>query len=96
MKRLMSEKVPLEYEFAEWLHRRKLLSQKAVRSHLAALRRALSKRDLRSFLFISLTDSKERWVQRLYKEFLCEHFAHILIPLLQEADWISEIKRGKK
>ena len=76
--------IPLEDEFEEWLRSRKLLSQRTVRRHIAALRRALSQRDLRSFLFATLIDSKERWAQRLYKEFLCEHFAHVLLPLLRE------------
>ena len=76
--------VPLEEEFAEWLRRRKLLSQRTVQRHLSALRRVLSQRDLKDFLFVTLIDSRERQAQRLYKEFLCEHFAHILLPLLRE------------
>ena len=76
--------VPLEDEFAAWLRRRKLLSQRTVQRHLSALRRVLSQRDLKDFLFVTLIDSRERQAQRLYKEFLCEHFAHFLLPLLRE------------
>ena len=76
--------VPLEDEFAEWLRRRKLLSQRTVQRHLSALRRVLSQRDLKDFLFVTLIDGRERQAQRLYKEFLCEYFAHILLSLLRE------------
>lgn len=80
---MSAEKVPLEDEFAAWLLRKKLLSQRTVQRHLSALRRVLSQRDLKDFLFVTLIDSRERQAQRLYKEFLCEHFAHILLPLLR-------------
>ena len=86
--------VPLEEEFAEWLRSRKLLTQRTVQRHLSALRRVLSQRDLKDFLFVTLIDSRERQAQRLYKEFLCEYFAHILLPLLRERSSSTPFPEG--
>jgi len=76
--------VPLEDEFAEWLRRRKLLSQSTARNHLARLRRLVADYDLRGVLFAVVPDKNTSLTQRYYKEFLCEYFAHILLPLLRE------------
>ena len=87
MKGLMSEKAPLEEEFMDWLYHKKLLSYRTIRRHIATLRHSLASRDLRTYLLATLTDSRERITQRYYKEFLCEHFTHIIIPLLQSEEW---------
>ena len=85
MRELMSaEKVPLEEEFMDWLRHRKLLTHRTIEKHIATLRRSLATRDLRAYLLATLTDSRERMTQHYYKEFLCEHFAHIILPLLQD------------
>ncbi|MCD6138975.1 MAG: hypothetical protein J7J91_10535 [Deltaproteobacteria bacterium] len=80
----MSEKVPLEDEFKEWLHRRKLLSRSTVDSHIARLRRAVADCGIRGFLTAATADKRTRQTQIYYKEFLCEHFIHVLLPLLQQ------------
>ena len=77
-------KVPLEDEFAEWLRSRKLLSRSTVDTHIARLRRAVADYSIRGFLTAALTDKRIRQTQIYYKEFLCEHFIHILLPLLQQ------------
>jgi len=74
---------PLEEEFIDWLFHRKLLTHKTIKRHIATLRRSLESRDLRTYLLATLTDSRERITQRYFKEFLCEHFAPIIIPLMQ-------------
>ena len=74
---------PLEEEFIDWLLHRKLLTHKTIKRHIATLRRSLESRDLRTYLLATLTDSRERITQRHFKEFLCEHFAPIIIPLMQ-------------
>ncbi len=76
--------VPLEDEFVEWLHRRKLLSHSTARNHLARLRRLIADYDLRGIFFAVVPDKNISLTQRYYKEFLCEYFAHILLPLLRE------------
>ena len=80
----MSGKAPLEEEFIDWLYHKKLLSYRTIRRHIATLRHSLESRDLRAYLLATLTDSRERMTQRYYKEFLCEHFSHIILPLLQD------------
>ena len=95
MRRLMSEKAPLEEEFIDWLLHRKLLTHRTIKKHIATLRRSLASRDLRTYLLATLTDSRERMTQRYYKEFLCEHFAHIILPLLQD-EMRSERAREQK
>ena len=85
MKGLMSAgEVPLEEEFMDWLFHRKLLTHKTIKKHIATLRRSLESRDLRAYLLATLPDSRERITQRYYKEFLAEHFSHIILPLLQD------------
>jgi len=83
---MSAEKAPLEEEFIDWLYHKKLLTHRAIRRHIATLRRSLESRDLRAYLLATLTDSRERMTQRYYKEFLCEHFTHIIIPLLQSGE----------
>ena len=81
---MSAEKVPLEEEFIDWLFHKKLLTHRTIRRHIATLRRSLASRDLRTYLLATLTDSRERITQRYYKEFLCEHFIHTILPLLQD------------
>jgi len=76
--------VPLEEEFIDWLYHKKLLSYRTIKRHIATLRYSLASRDLRTYLLATLTDSRERTTQRYYKEFLAEHFSHIILPLLQD------------
>ena len=83
----MSGKAPLEEEFIDWLYHKKLLTHRTIRRHIATLRRSLASRDLRTYLLATLTNSRERITQRYYKEFLAEHFTHIIIPLLQSEEW---------
>jgi len=84
MEGLMSGKAPLEGEFIDWLYHKKLLTHRTIRRHIATLRRSLASRDLRTYLLATLTNSRERTTQRYYKEFLAEHFTHIILPLLQD------------
>ena len=91
---MSTEKVPLEEEFIDWLYHKKLLSYRTIRRHIATLRRSLESRDLRTYLLATLTDSRERMTQCYYKEFLCEHFSHIILPLLQD-EMRSERARQK-
>ena len=95
MKGLMSEKAPLEEEFMDWLFHRKLLTHKTIKRHIATLRRSLESRDLRAYLLATLTDSRERMTQRYYKEFLAEHFTHIILPPLQD-EMRSESEQNRK
>ena len=81
---MSAEKVPLEEEFMDWLRHKKLLTHRTIKKHITTLRRSLASRDLRTYLLATLTDSRERITQRYYKEFLCERFVHIILPLLQD------------
>ena len=81
---------PLEEEFIDYLFHRKLLTHKTIKRHIATLRRSLESRDLRTYLLATLTDSRERITQRYFKEFLCEYFAPIIIPLMQSEERGSE------
>jgi len=74
---------------------KKLLTHRTIKKHIATLRRSLASRDLRTYLLTTLTDSRERMTQRYYKEFLCEHFTHIILPLLQD-EMRSERAREQK
>jgi len=76
--------VPLEGEFMDWLYHKKLLTHRTIRRHIATLRHSFASRDLRAYFLATLTDSRERITQRYYKEFLAEHFSHIILPLLQD------------
>jgi len=79
----MSKKAPLEEAFEEWLRRRKLLSQSTVQNYLVRLRRLIADYGLQGVLFTVILDKHNRLTQRYYKEFLCEYFSHIILPLLQ-------------
>ena len=79
----MSVKVPLEEEFREWLLRRKLLSRSTVDTHITRLRRAIADYTLRTFLMSAVADKRIRQTQIYYKEFLCEYYIPLLLPLLQ-------------
>ena len=81
---MSAEKAPLEEEFIDWLYHKKLLSYRTIRRHIATLRHSFASRDLRAYFLAALTDSRERITQRYYKEFLAEHFSHIILPLLQD------------
>jgi len=82
----MSKKAPLEDEFREWLLRRKLLSQSTVQNHLVRLRRLIADYGLQGTLFTVILDKRNRLTQRYYKEFLAEHFSHIILPLLRSEE----------
>jgi len=88
--------VPLEEEFMDWLFHRKLLTHKTIKKHIATLRRSLESRDLRAYLLATLIDSRERMTQRYYKEFLCEHFSHVIIPLLQDEVRSERASKNRK
>ena len=88
--------IPLEEEFIDWLLHRKLLTHRTIKKHIATLRRSLASRDLRTYLLATLTDSRERMTQRYYKEFLCEHFAHIILPLLQDEMRGERVSKNRK
>ena len=92
----MSKKAPLEDEFREWLLRRKLLSQSTVQNHLVRLRRLIADYTLQGLLFAVVLDKRNRLTQRYYKEFLCEHFSHIILPLLQDEEREREIRKEKE
>ena len=84
MNPLMSaEKAPLEDEFAEWLLRRKLLSRSTVETHITRLRRAVADYGIRGFLTAATADKRIRQTQIYYKEFICEYYIPLLLPLLQ-------------
>jgi len=78
------EVAPLEEQFREWLRRRKLLSQSTVEAHLARLRRSIAENGMRIFLTSAVADKSIRQTQIYYKEFLCEYFLPMLLPLLQQ------------
>ena len=88
--------IPLEEEFIDWLLHRKLLTHRTIKKHIATLRRSLESRDLRAYLLATLIDSRERMTQRYYKEFLCEHFAHIILPLLQDEVRSERASKNRK
>ena len=90
----MSKKAPLEEEFEEWLRRRKLLSQSTVQNYLVRLRRLIADYGLQGILFAVILDKRNRLTQRYYKEFLAEHFSHIILPLLQGEE--REIRKEKE
>ena len=78
-----SRRVPLESAFEEWLHRRKLLSHSTVAIHITRLRRAIADYGIRRFLISAVADKQIRQTQLYYKEFLCEYYMPLLLPLLQ-------------
>ena len=78
-----NRRVPLEEAFEEWLHRRKLLSHSTVATHITRLRRAIADYGIRRFLMSAVADKSIRQTQLYYKEFLCEYYIPLLLPLLQ-------------
>ena len=76
-------RVPLEEAFEEWLHRRKLLSHSTVAIHITRLRRAIADYGIRRFLISAVADKSIRQTQIYYKEFLCEYYLPLLLPLLE-------------
>jgi len=78
-----NRRVPLEEAFEEWLHRRKLLSHSTVVIHITRLRRAIADYGIRRFLMSTVADKSIRQTQLYYKEFLCEYYMPLLLPLLQ-------------
>ena len=78
-----NRRVPLEEAFEEWLHRRKLLSHSTVATHITRLRRAIADYGIRRFLMSAVADKSIRQTQLYYKEFLCEYYMPLLLPLLQ-------------
>jgi len=92
----MSKKAPLESAFEEWLRRRKLLSQSTVQNHLVRLRKLIADYGLQGTLFMVILDKRNRLTQRYYKEFLAEHFSHIILPLLQDEEREKEIRKKEK
>jgi len=94
-------KAPLEEEFAAWL--RKRISQrykqepaeKTIENHINTLRSCIARRGIIGYLTSFESERIRRTTQRYYKEFLCEHFIHILLPLLQgEESRVENFGRG--
>ena len=81
--------IPLESAFEEWLHRRKLLSHSTVATHLTRLWRAIESYGIRRFLMTAVADKSIRQTQLYYKEFLCEYYMPLLLPLLQGEEYCA-------
>jgi len=83
-------KAPLEDEFKEWLRKRiplkykHELSETTIKNHINTLRSCIARKGITTYLTSFESERGRRATQRYYKEFLCEHFAHIILPLLQE------------
>ena len=81
---------PLEEEFAGWLRRfgcerwGNPLAKKTIETHIENLRRDIAQIGLYAYLTSIIGKGGRGTTQRYYKEFLCEHFAHIILPLLQD------------
>jgi len=94
-------KAPLEDEFAEWLRRLgrerwgNPLAERTVETHIENLRRDVAQMGLYAYLTSIIGKGGRGVTQRYYKEFLCEHFAHIILPLLQD-EMRSERVREQK
>jgi len=84
-----NRRVPLESAFEEWLHRRKLLSHSTVAIHITRLRRAIADYGIRRFLMSAVADKQIRQTQIYYKEFLCEYYMPLLLPLLQGEEYCA-------
>ena len=84
------EKAPLEEEFAAWLRKRiplkykRELSETTIKGHIYTMRSCIARMGLFGYLTSFESEHNKRATQRYYKEFLAEHFAHILLPLLRE------------
>ena len=87
------EKAPLEEEFAAWLRKRiplkykRELSETTIKNHINTLRSCIARRGLFGYLTSFESERNRRVTQRYYKEFLCEHFSHTIIPLMQSEEW---------
>ena len=83
-------KAPLEEEFAEWLKRMgrerwgKPLAERTIETHIENLRRDIAQMSLYAYLTSIIGKGSRGVTQRYYKEFLCERFSHIILPLLQD------------
>jgi len=94
-------KAPLEEGFAEWLKRMgrerwgKPLAERTIETHIENLRRDIAQMSLYAYLTSIIGRGDRGVTQRYYKEFLCEHFSHIILPLLQD-EVRSEGKRRPK
>jgi len=94
-------KAPLEEEFKEWLRRLgrerwgNPLAEKTIETHIENLRRDIAQIGLYAYLTSFIGKGGRGTTQRYYKEFLCEHFAHIILPLLQD-EMRSERAREQK
>jgi len=81
---------PLEEEFKRWLQRfgceqwGRPLAERTIEGHIGNLRRDIAQMGLYAYLTSYVEKGGRRVTQRYYKEFLCEYFAHVLLPLLQE------------
>ena len=96
------EKAPLEDEFAAWLRKRIPMkykqepAERTIENHILTLRSCIARTGIATFLttFESDHNRRRRTTQRYYKEFLCEHFSHIILPLLQDEE--REIRKEKE
>ena len=82
-------KAPLEDEFKEWLRKRiplkykRELSETTIEGHIYTLRSSIARKGIIGYLASFESERNRRVTQRYYKEFLCEHFSHVIIPLMQ-------------
>ena len=87
---------PLEDEFAAWLRKHLALkygqeaSEITIERHLQVLRSDIARKGIIGYLTSFESERNRRATQRYYKEFLCEYFSHIILPLLRDE---SERKR---
>jgi len=92
---------PLEDEFAAWLRKHLALkyhrepSEMTIEGHLQTLRSAIARKGINAYL-TSPEREQQRVTQSYYKEFLCEHFSHIILPLLQDEEREKEIRKKEK
>ena len=91
-----------EDEFAEWLRKflpmkyRKEVSEITIERHLQVLRSDIARKGIIGYLTSFESERNKRATQRYYKEFLCEHFSHIILPLLQDEEREREIRKEKE
>ena len=84
------ERAPLEDEFAEWLRKhlalkyKQEISEMTIERHLQLLRSGIARKGVIGYLTSFEAERNRRTTQRYYKEFLAEHFSHIILPLLQQ------------
>ena len=95
-------KAPLEEEFAAWLRKllpmkyKRELSETTIEGHIYTLRSCIARKGITTFLTSFESERNRRVTQRYYKEFLCEHFSHIILPLLQDEEREREIRKEKE